>query len=90
MGVPTVVQQVKNLTAAAWVTAEAGVQLPVQGSGLKALALLQVWRRSQMQLRFDPQPRNFHMPWGCLKKKKKRERERQTWGLAPSIAHWLL
>ena len=57
------VQQVKNLTAAAWVTAEAGVQLPVQGSGLKALALLQVWRRSQPQLTFNPWPGNFHMLW---------------------------
>ena len=29
----------------------------------KDLGLLQVWRRSQLQLGFDPWPGNFHMLW---------------------------
>ena len=47
LGVPTVVQRVKNL------------------------ALPQLWCRLQLQLDFDPWPRNFHMSWAQLKKKKK-------------------
>ena len=36
----------------------------------KDLVLLQLWHRSQLQLRFDPWPGNFHMLWVQLKKKK--------------------
>ena len=54
-GVPAVAQWVKNLTTVARVTAEAQVQSLAQHSGLRDLALL------QLQLRFDPWPRNFHM-----------------------------
>lgn len=47
---------VKNLTAAAGVAAKVQVQFPNQHSGLKDLALLQLW------LRFNPWPGNFHVP----------------------------
>ena len=56
MGVPTVVQWVKNLTAAAQVTAEVRVRPLAQCNGLKELA----WQ--QLRLRFNPWPRNVHMP----------------------------
>ena len=42
IGVPAVVQWVKNLTAAAWVTAEVPVPSLAQHSGFKDLALLQL------------------------------------------------
>ena len=47
---------VKNLTAAAWVTAEVRVPSPSQGSGLKDLVLLQLWGRFILQLGFSPWP----------------------------------
>ena len=37
------------------------------GHQVKDLALLQLWCRLQLQLRFDPWPRNFHMH-GCSQK----------------------
>ena len=57
------VQQVKNLTAAA--QADAEVQLPFLAwhIGLKDPVLPQLQCRSQLQLGFNPWPRNFHMPW---------------------------
>ena len=55
-GVPTVVQQIKNPAAVAWVAAEVGVLSLAQHHDLKDLALL------QLQLRFNPWPGNFHMP----------------------------
>ena len=48
-GLPAVAQWVKNLTAGALVTAEAWVRSPAQHSGLKDLALPQLWCRSQLQ-----------------------------------------
>lgn len=40
--------------------------------GLKDLALLKLWSRSQLRLRFSPCPGNIHMPpVRPLKKKKK-------------------
>ena len=56
------VQWVKNLTAAAQVIAEAWVQSLAQCSGLKDLTLLQLQRRSQLWLGFNPWPGNFHTP----------------------------
>ena len=50
-------QWVKNLTAAAQVTAEAKVRSLARCSGLKDLTLL------QLQLGFNPWPGNFHMLW---------------------------
>ena len=40
---------------------------------VKDLVLLQLWYRSQLQLRFSPWPGNFHMPqaWPFKKIKKK-------------------
>ena len=58
-GVPSVVQWVRNLTVAAQVAAEEQVRALAGYSGLKDLALLQVWCRPQ--LRFSPWPGNFHM-----------------------------
>ena len=63
---------VKNLTTAAWVTAEPQVHFPAWSSGLKDVALLQLWHRSQLWLRFDSWPGNFHMPRARAKKKKKK------------------
>ena len=48
------VQWVKNLTAAALVTVEVQVQSLACCRGLKDLALLQLWHRSQLWLRFSP------------------------------------
>ena len=56
-GVPSVAQWVKNPSAAAWVVAEAPILFLVWPSRLKDLAL------PQLQLRFSPWPRSFHMPW---------------------------
>ena len=69
-GVSAVARWVKNLTAAAQVKAEAWVQSLAQCSRLKDPALLQLQCRSQLRLRFDPWPGNFHMPWYGHKNKK--------------------
>ena len=61
---------VKNPTAVAWVTAEAWVQSPAQGRGLKDQVLLQLWHRSQMWLKFIPWLGNFHVLWAWLCKNK--------------------
>ena len=60
MGVPAVAQRVKNLTLAAQVAPEAQAGSPAWRSSLKDLALTQLWHRSQLQLRFNPLPENFH------------------------------
>ena len=39
---------------------------------VKELVWLQVWHRSQLQLRFGPWTRNFHMPWVRPQKTKKK------------------
>ena len=49
------VQWVKNPTAEAQVTAEVQVRSLAQSSGVKDLALLQLW------LPFNPWPGNFHV-----------------------------
>ena len=67
LGVPTVVQWVKNTTAAAWVTASLAWL-----SGLKDLALLLLHLGWQLQLEFNPWPGIVHMLWvQPLKKLKK-------------------
>ena len=53
-GVSTAAQGVKNLTAAAQVTGGTDL-IPHQCSKLKDQALLPLW------LRFNPQPKNFHV-----------------------------
>ena len=68
IGVPAVVQQVKNLALAAWVTVEVQVRSPTWHSGLKDLVLPQLQCQSQLRLRFNPRPRNCH---GCGQKRKK-------------------
>ena len=44
--------------------------IPGPALWVKDLVVLWLWRRWQLQLRFDPWPGNFHMPWAWLKKKK--------------------
>ena len=68
-------QSGKNPTTVAQVTVEAGVQSPAPGSGLKDLVLSQLWCRSQLQLRFNPWPKNFHVPQVPPKKKIKKRRD---------------
>ena len=60
-GVPAVAQWVKNGTAAAQVTAEEQVQSLPRHNELKDLVLLQL--QCRLQLRLNPWPGNFHMPW---------------------------
>ena len=47
------------------------VQTPAQDSGLKYLALPQLWCRSQLWLRSDPWPENSTCHEAATKKKKK-------------------
>ena len=63
-------QSVKNLTTTAQVTA--GVQVPSLAwcSGFK-------WCRSQLQLRFNPWPRNFHIPGGATIREEEEEDEEE-------------
>ena len=61
--VPTMVQWVKNLTAAACVPEEVCFCYLSQHRGLKDPAFPQLQCRTVMWLRFNPWPRNFHMPW---------------------------
>ena len=42
---------------------------------VKDLALSLQWLGSLLRRRFNPWPRNFHMPWEWLEKKKKKERK---------------
>ena len=37
------------------------IRVPTVEQQVKGLALLHLWHRSQLQLRFNPWPRNFHM-----------------------------
>ena len=72
------VQWVKNLTAAAGVTAEARVQSPAQHNGWKDLALPWLQHRSQPWLGFNPWPGNFHMPWVQPLKKRRKQNKTKT------------
>lgn len=68
LGIPTVVQWVKNMTAVAQVAAEAWVRSPAPCSELKDPVLLQLW------LRFNLWPEHFHLPWVWPLKKREREK----------------
>lgn len=57
LGVPIVAQWVKKSTAVAQVAAEVWVGSTARHSGLKDLALQQMWHRAQLW------PGNFLMPW---------------------------
>ena len=70
---------VKNPTAVAQVAAELWVRSPAQHSGLKDLALLQLQHRSQLQLRFNSWPRNFHYAAGVGKEGRKEEKEKKNY-----------
>ena len=56
-------QWVKNLTTVAWADAEMQGGSLTWCSGLKDPMLLQLWRRSQLQLKFSSWPGNFYMLW---------------------------
>ena len=64
-------QWVKNPTAAVQVAVEVQVQSPNWHDGLEDPVLLSLQCKSQLQLRFNPRPRNFHMPWVQPPKKSK-------------------
>ena len=55
-------QEVKNLTTAAWSAVEVEVRSPARSGGLKDPVLPQLQYTSQLQLRFNPWPWNFHTP----------------------------
>ena len=55
------------------------VGVPTVAQWVKDPALPQVWPRSQLQLRFETWPRNFHMPWVHPKEKKKKKKK-ETFG----------
>ena len=57
------VQWVKNLTAAAWVSAKVRVQPLAQRCGLKDLTLLLMWCRLPLRRGFSPWSQNLRMPW---------------------------
>ena len=63
-------QWVKNLTVAAWVSAEVQVRSLAWCSELEDSALLQLWHRLRLLLKFSPWPRNFHVSWVWLYIKK--------------------
>ena len=46
--------------------------VPTVVQWVKDLVLLQLWLRLQLQLGFDPWPRNFHMPLVQPRKRKKK------------------
>ena len=48
-----------NQTALNWVSVEAWVRFATWSSGLKNVALLQLWHRSQLWLEYHPWPGNF-------------------------------
>ena len=64
-GVPTVAQWVNDP-----VCLGGGIGLIPSLAQVKDLVLLQLWRRLQFQLRFNPWPGNFYVPWGGWGKKK--------------------
>ena len=78
------VQWVKNLTTAARVIAKMRVQSSAQSSGLKDMVLRQLWCRSQLQLGFNPWPRNFHMSQ-CSRRKKGRKKKRKIYLMSHKI-----
>ena len=66
-GVSAVVQWVNEPTCLCGIAGS----IPRPAQWVKDPVLPQLWQRSQMQLRFDPWPRNFHIPQVQPKKKKK-------------------
>ena len=66
IGVPAVAQQVKI-----WCFCDGAGSIPGLVHWIKDPVLLQLWHRLQLQLRFNPRPRNFHMPQHSQKRKEK-------------------
>lgn len=48
---------------------------PSQAQWIKDLVLLQLWHRLQLQLGFNPQPGNFHVPQVQPRKKKNKKQK---------------
>ena len=75
MGVPVVAQWVKNPTGiredAGWIPCltQWVKDLVLPQAAVQVVDVAQIWRCCscgrglQLQLQFDPQPGNFHMPW---------------------------
>ena len=68
-----VVQRVKNLTAVARVSAEAGFRTSTRCNGLKGLALPEMWYRPQPKLGFNPWP-GISICHGCGHKQTEKDR----------------
>ena len=64
MGVPTVVQWVKNLTKGAQVCCRGAGSIPSPVQWVKVYGLVVAkWQKLYLRLGFSPWARNFHMPW---------------------------
>ena len=84
-GVLTVTLGVKNLSAAAQVTAQGQVQSLAWHSGLKDPAWQKLWYRSQLQLRFNTWPRNFHKITTNKQKTSDKKNTKGTSGMEETI-----
>ena len=56
------VQWVEDLVLSLWLHGFEPPTTTTPMQWVKDQELLQLWQRSQLWLRFDPWPRNFHMP----------------------------
>ena len=74
------VQWVKNLTAAAWVTEEVQILSLVWCSGLKDPAFPHLWCRWQLQLRFGPLVQELPYAMRAAIKKKKKSKNCESLG----------
>ena len=76
---------VKWILRSQWKNENLGAPAVVQW--IKYSALLQLWHRSQLRLRFNPWPGNFHLPWLQPKKKGKKE---NSYVVIWNYVHYLL
>ena len=72
-GVPAMAQWVNDLVCLCGTTSS----IPGPVKWVKDLALLQLWHRLQLQLGFDPWPRNPPMPLGVAKKENKQTNKKK-------------
>ena len=76
-GVPTVAKGDRQCL-------EGAGSIPSPEQWVKDPALLQLWLKLQLRLRFDPWPRNFCKPW-MQPKGEKRDRERKKMKLRKQV-----